>query len=121
MFHAPAKNHFTRRRTEYRAIAEKTKARFCFGTMSMKKSNKRKSSPKSFPSLSLRIDLGPQARIGPGKIRLLENIHSCGSISAAGRAKKMSYRRMWLLVGEIHRICGHAVVETQQGGNAFVS
>ena len=76
----------------------------------------RKSSPTSLPSLSLRIDLGTQGRIGPGKIQLLENIRSCGSISAAGRAMNMSYRRAWLLVDEINRICGHAAVETQEGG-----
>jgi molybdate transport system regulatory protein len=28
----------------------------------------------------------------------------------------MSYRRAWLLVDEIYRICGHAVVETHEGG-----
>ena len=76
----------------------------------------RKSSPTSLPSLSLRIDLGTQGRIGPGKIQLLENIRSCGSISAAGRAMNMSYRRAWLLIDEINRICGHAAVETQEGG-----
>jgi molybdate transport system regulatory protein len=82
----------------------------------MRKPNKQKSSLKSFPSLSLRIDLDRQGRIGPGKIQLLENIHWCGSISAAGRAMNMSYRRAWLLVDEINRICGHAAVETQEGG-----
>ncbi|HSY56509.1 MAG TPA: LysR family transcriptional regulator, partial [Bradyrhizobium sp.] len=45
-----------------------------------------KSSPRLLPSLSVRIDLDREGRIGPGKIRLLENIESCGSISAAGRA-----------------------------------
>jgi hypothetical protein len=36
-------------------------------------------------------------RIGPGKIKLLENIRACGSISAAGRAMEMSYMRAWSL------------------------
>jgi molybdate transport system regulatory protein len=66
--------------------------------------------------LSLRIDFDTRGRIGPGKIRLLESINSCGSISAAGRAMQMSYRRAWLLVDDINRICGGAVVETQEGG-----
>jgi hypothetical protein len=43
----------------------------------------RKSSLKSLPSLSLRIDLDEE-RINPGKIQLLENIRSCGSISTGG-------------------------------------
>ena len=76
----------------------------------------RKSFPKSLPSLSLRIDLDPRGRISPGKIQLLENIRSRGSMSAAGRAMNMSYRRAWLLVDEMNRICGQAVVETQEGG-----
>ena len=76
----------------------------------------RKSPSPSLPSLSVRIDLDPEGRIGPGKILLLENIDSCGSISAAGRAMNMSYKRAWDLVDEINRICRHAAVERQTGG-----
>ena len=75
-----------------------------------------KSDIKSLPSLSIRIDLDPESRIGPGKVLLLENIHACGSISAAGRAMDMSYKRAWDLVDEINRICGQAAVERQTGG-----
>ena len=57
-----------------------------------------------------------EGRIGPGKIQLLENIHTCGSISAAGRAMEMSYKRAWDLVDEINRICRQAAVERQTGG-----
>ncbi|MEH2479631.1 molybdate transport system regulatory protein [Nitrobacteraceae bacterium AZCC 2146] len=75
--------------------------------------------PKSalpLPSLSVRIDLNPEGRIGPGKIQLLENIHATGSISAAGRAMEMSYKRAWDLVDELNTICGQAAVERQTGG-----
>ena len=75
-----------------------------------------KSDAKSMPSLSIRIDLDPENRIGPGKVLLLESIHACGSISAAGRAMDMSYKRAWDLVDEINRICGRAAVERQTGG-----
>jgi molybdate transport system regulatory protein len=71
---------------------------------------------KSLPSLSVRIDLDPEGRIGPGKIALLENIDKNGSISAAGRAMDMSYKRAWDLVDEINRICRQAAVERQTGG-----
>lgn len=67
-------------------------------------------------SLSLRIDLDPGGRIGPGKIELLEKIAALGSISAAGRAMDMSYRRAWELVEEINAIFGKPVVESQAGG-----
>ena len=71
---------------------------------------------RSLPSLSIRIDLDAGRRIGPGKIALLENIDSSGSISAAGRAMEMSYKRAWDLVDEINRICRQAAVERQTGG-----
>ena len=75
-----------------------------------------KPSARTLPSLSVRIDLDSEGRIGPGKIQLLENIRVCGSISAAGRAMDMSYKRAWDLVDEINRICRHAAVERQTGG-----
>jgi molybdate transport system regulatory protein len=75
-----------------------------------------KSATKPLPSLSLRIDLDPEGRIGPGKILLLENIRACGSISAAGRAMDMSYKRAWDLVDEINRVCRQPAVERQTGG-----
>lgn len=67
-------------------------------------------------SLSLRIDLHPTGRIGPGKIELLEKIAALGSISAAGRAMDMSYRRAWELVEEIDALFGQPVVERKTGG-----
>jgi molybdate transport system regulatory protein len=75
----------------------------------------RKSPTASLPSLSVRIDLNV-GRIGPGKIQLLEHIRSGGSISAAGRAMNMSYKRAWDLVDEINRICRRPAVERQAGG-----
>jgi molybdate transport system regulatory protein len=68
------------------------------------------------PSLSVRIDLDAGGRIGPGKIELLEQIASLGSISAAGRALGMSYRRAWELVDDTNQIFGKAVAKRQIGG-----
>ncbi len=67
--------------------------------------------------LSIRIDLASGAKIGPGKIALLEEIARSGSISAAGRAMKMSYRRAWELVEDLNRNLGEPVVETAAGGS----
>ena len=75
-----------------------------------------KSGATALPSLSVRIDLDADDWIGPGKIQLLENIQARGSISAAGRAMDMSYKRAWDLVDEINRICRQAAVEPQTGG-----
>jgi molybdate transport system regulatory protein len=66
--------------------------------------------------LSIRLDLGDGIRIGPGKVALLEEIGRAGSISAAGRALKMSYRRAWELVEDLNRGMGRPVVETAAGG-----
>ena len=76
----------------------------------------RKSSPNSNSSLILRIYLDAQEHIGHGKIELLENIRSCGSISAAGRAMNMSYRHASVLLDQMNRACGCAVVEAQEDG-----
>ena len=75
-----------------------------------------RASAKPLPQLSVRIDLDAEDRIGPGKIQLLEKIQQFGSISAAGRAMDMSYKRAWDLVDEINRICRQPAVERQTGG-----
>ncbi|MFP4270371.1 MAG: winged helix-turn-helix domain-containing protein [Alphaproteobacteria bacterium] len=68
--------------------------------------------------LFLRIDLGAERLLGPGKVRLLEMIDEVGSIAAAGRALEMSYRRAWLLVDETNRCFSAPVVEARPGGKA---
>jgi molybdate transport system regulatory protein len=67
------------------------------------------------PRLVVRLEIGT-VRIGPGKVGLLEEIGRSGSISAAGRALKMSYRRAWELVEDLNRGLGTPVVETAAGG-----
>ncbi|MFC7400381.1 winged helix-turn-helix domain-containing protein [Chelatococcus sp. GCM10030263] len=49
-------------------------------------------------------------------MRLMELIGETGSISAAGRAMGMSYRRAWLLVDSLNRAFRAPVVATQHGG-----
>jgi molybdate transport system regulatory protein len=65
---------------------------------------------------SLRLDFAPGGRLGPGKADLLQAIAETGSISGAGRAMRMSYRRAWLLVDELNRMFSRPVVEAQPGG-----
>lgn len=65
---------------------------------------------------SVRLDFTPGGRLGPGKVQLLEAIGETGSISAAGRSMKMSYRRAWLLVDDLNRIFRSPLVEAQPGG-----
>lgn len=67
--------------------------------------------------LNIRLDLSGGFRIGPGKIAVLEEIARSGSISAAGRALRMSYRRTWELVEDLNKGLGTPVVETAAGGS----
>jgi molybdate transport system regulatory protein len=66
--------------------------------------------------ISVRIDLVPIGRLGPGKVELLEAIEASGSISGAGRAMAMSYRRAWLLVDNLNRMFRQPLVEAAPGG-----
>ncbi|MDP3031439.1 MAG: LysR family transcriptional regulator [Rhodocyclaceae bacterium] len=64
----------------------------------------------------LRILLGADIAIGPGKAALLEAVARTGSISAAARTMGMSYRRAWVLVDTMNRSFRSLVVETAKGG-----
>jgi molybdate transport system regulatory protein len=67
--------------------------------------------------LKLKIQLysGKEIAMGPGKADLLEAIGRFGSISAAGRAMGMSYRRAWLLADAMNRCWRQPLVETSPG------
>lgn len=66
--------------------------------------------------MSIRIDLDQNGRLGPGKILLLERIAEHGSISAAGRSLKMSYKRAWDLVAELNGSFVSPLVRAKMGG-----
>lgn len=68
-------------------------------------------------ALKIKIQLfcGDEIAMGPGKADLLEAIAAHGSISAAGRAMGMSYRRAWLLVDAMNRCWAEPLVETAPG------
>lgn len=53
---------------------------------------------------------------GPGKADLLAAIAAEGSISAAGRAMGMSYKRAWSLVEEMNSAFTEPLVESARGG-----
>ncbi|WP_428484587.1 winged helix-turn-helix domain-containing protein [Rhodopila sp.] len=82
-----------------------------------KRTPRRSDTASPIDRLSIRLDLASGAKIGPGKIAVLEEIGRAGSISAAGRALRMSYRRTWELVEDLNRSLGTPVVETAAGGS----
>lgn len=71
----------------------------------------------TYPKASLRIEFGPEQRIGPGKVRLLELVAETGSISAAARGMDMSYRRAWLLLDEMNHMFKEPVIAAVTGGS----
>lgn len=66
----------------------------------------------------LRVSLSEDFYIGPGRADLLEQIAETGSISAAGKAMGMSYKRAWSLVQALNDGFGALLVETSRGGSA---
>lgn len=71
------------------------------------------------PALKIKIQIhcGDEIAMGPGKADLLEAIIKEGSISGAGRALGMSYRRTWLLVDAMNRCWDKPLVGTAAGGS----
>lgn len=69
------------------------------------------------PQLKIKVQIhcGDEIAMGPGKADLLEAIRDHGSISAAGRAMNMSYRRAWLLVDAMNRCWQSPLVHTSPG------
>ncbi len=73
----------------------------------------------------IRLLIGAAVAIGPGKAALLEAIGRAGSISAAAREMRMSYRRAWGLVDRMNAdFVAPLVVKTaggRGGGGAALS
>lgn len=64
----------------------------------------------------LRLYLPGGRPLGPGKIQLLAAIRDDGSISAAARSMRMSYRSAWMLVDSMNELFRQPVVTTTHGG-----
>lgn len=71
---------------------------------------------KHAASIHLRVNLAPGVAFGPGKADLLAGIRETGSIAAAGRRMRMSYKRAWQLVEELNRCFREPLVEASKGG-----
>ncbi|HEX7855804.1 MAG TPA: LysR family transcriptional regulator [Sphingobium sp.] len=78
--------------------------------------NEEKLAEKNALDIKARLYCGAEIAMGPGKASLLEAIGREGSISAAGRALGMSYRRTWMLVDTMNRCWATPLVETAAGG-----
>lgn len=79
--------------------------------------SKSKQAAQITPSLFIRVKFGERAFIGPGKAQLLELIGEHGSISAAGKAMGMSYRRAWMIIDSLNTAFVSPLVRKQTGGS----
>ena len=75
-------------------------------------------SDSSGPVARLRVVLGGDIAVGPGKADLLEAIRETGSIAAAGRRMGMSYKQAWLLIETMNGCFAKPLVEAVKGGKA---
>ncbi|HKS07135.1 MAG TPA: LysR family transcriptional regulator [Gemmatimonadaceae bacterium] len=66
--------------------------------------------------LRIRVLADSAIAIGPGKADLLDAVAETGSISAAARRLRMSYRRAWLLVDTMNACFARPLVTTEKGG-----
>ena len=68
-------------------------------------------------AVRLRLQIAPGIAFGPGKADLLDGIRETGSIAAAGRRMRMSYKRAWQLVEELNRLFDTPLVAASKGGS----
>lgn len=66
----------------------------------------------------LRILLGEEIALGPGKAELLGLIAQTGSLSEAARRMEMSYMKAWLLVQLMNRCFRSPLVTLERGGSS---
>jgi len=69
-----------------------------------------------FPTLHLRLTFRDGSWIGPGKADLLQGIAETGSIAAAGRRMKMSYKRAWGLAEVLNAMFSAPLIASTRGG-----
>ncbi|MFN3144682.1 MAG: winged helix-turn-helix domain-containing protein [Paracoccaceae bacterium] len=72
--------------------------------------------PDDPPRLRIRIVFGEDEMMGPGRADLLEGIARTGSIAAAGREMRMSYKRAWSLIEAMNAMFREPVVQGTRGG-----
>ncbi len=69
--------------------------------------------------IKIKLQVGNNFNIGPGKIALLEAIVTSGSISSAAKNIGMSYRKAWKLIKEINDASYSKIIVTNTGGKGI--
>jgi molybdate transport system regulatory protein len=86
--------------------------------MPSKTASPKKAKPASWElQPRLRVRLKAEIALGPGKIELLEQVESTGSISEAASQLGMSYMRAWTLIRTMNNCFKEPVVFAARGGS----
>jgi len=64
----------------------------------------------------LRVQLGDDIALGPGRIELLDLIHQTGSITKAAKRMGMSYMRAWSLIRDTNKCFRTPLILAVRGG-----
>jgi molybdate transport system regulatory protein len=64
----------------------------------------------------IRVLLGEEIALGPGKVEILGAVAEHGSLTEAARALGMAYMRAWRLVRTMNACFRAPLVETRRGG-----
>jgi molybdate transport system regulatory protein len=65
----------------------------------------------------LRVRVGDEVALGPGKVELLELVAQTGSITAAARKMGISYMRAWTLIRTMNDCFEQPLVAAARGGS----
>jgi molybdate transport system regulatory protein len=83
--------------------------------MSRRKNQPKEDARRSRPGLRTKIFVRDDM-IGAGKIALLAQLETSGSISAAARDMDLTYRRAWFLLDTLQRCFKDPLFTTERGG-----
>jgi molybdate transport system regulatory protein len=64
----------------------------------------------------LRVRVGDEIALGPGKVELLELVQQTGSITEAAKQMGMSYMRAWTLIKTMNACFREPLVVASRGG-----
>ena len=74
--------------------------------------------PTPTVQMRIRVYLGDEPALGPGRAELLARIHQTASIAQAARDMDMSYMKAWKLIQSLNGCFKTPAVEVRRGGRA---
>src|ERR1044071_430279 len=79
-------------------------------------SKKKSANSEAWLRPRLRVMVGEEIALGPGRVDLIELIHKTGSLRAAAKRMGVSYMRAWKLIKSTNPHFSEPIVEVVRGG-----